>query len=489
MPVIKKVAVANRGEIAKRILSTCHEMGLKTVLLYATGDIYNEAFRLADETVCVGPSDPVKSYLNIEENIRTALKAGAEAIHPGYGFLSENPDFARQCENKGIVFIGPNSQTISLFGNKISARQAAEKAGVPVLPAWTGSSCEEQFLIQKAKNISYPLMIKAVCGGGGRGLRLVHNGKEFKQMLPLVRSEALQSFNSEEIFLEKYLDSAKHVEVQIFVSTDKKIFILGDRDCSSQRRHQKIIEEAPSLLPQKIKDQMKEACRDLCTSLDYQGAGTLEFLVQGEKFYFLEMNTRLQVEHTVTEMIYGLDLLKAQILTAMGKTVFKGNELKPKGHSIQCRVCAEDPLQNFLPSAGFLLSCRWPHGKNIRVDTAYHTGDQISVFYDSLISKIIVWENSREQAIKKMKKSLEKTIIFGISTNIHFLNFLLSHSEFTKNKIKINSLQKIHSSDWKEKTYPLPEELIKEIFYELRGSSSPASSRFNPWSDFMKGQK
>jgi len=490
MPVIKKVAVANRGEIAKRILSTCREMGLKTVLLYAREDIYNEAFRLADETVCIGPSDPVQSYISIEENIHAVLKAGADAVHPGYGFLSENPDFARQCEDKGVIFIGPNSQTISLFGNKISARQAAEKAGVPVLPAWTGSSDEKELLIQQAKNISYPLMIKAVCGGGGRGLRLVHNEEDFKQMLPLVRSEALQSFNTGEIFLEKYLNAAKHVEVQIFVSADKKIFILGDRDCSSQRRHQKIIEEAPSLLPQKMKNQMKEACRDLC--LDYQGAGTLEFLVQDEKFYFLEMNTRLQVEHTVTEMIYGLDLLRAQILTAMGLKVFKGKELKPIGHSIQCRVCAENPHQNFLPSAGPLLSCRWPYGKNIRVDTAYHTGDQISTFYDSLISKIIVWDDSRVQAIEKMKMALEKTIIFGVSTNIHFLNFLLSHSEFAKNKMKINSLQEIHSSDWEEETCPLPEELIKEVFYELRSSSSPAfsdSPSFNPWSDFLKGQK
>lgn len=493
MAVIKKIAVANRGEIAKRILSTCHEMGIKTVLLYAAGDTYNSAFRIADERVCIGPSDPLKSYLNIEENINGALGAGADAIHPGYGFLSENPDFARQCENKRIAFIGPSSQTLALFGNKITAKKTAQKAGVPVLPAWTGDSQKEKLLIQKAREISYPLMIKSASGGGGRGLRLAYNEKELKQLLPLVRSEALQSFNNEEIFLEKYLDSAKHIEVQIFVSADKEIFILGDRDCSSQRRHQKIIEEAPSSLPVKIKEKMKEACIALCESVDYQGAGTIEFLVQGDQFYFLEVNTRLQVEHTVTEMIYGVDLLRAQILTAMRQPAFfESKKLQTKGHSIQCRVCAEDPHQNFLPSVGSLLFCRWPQGKNIRVDTAYTTGDQISSFYDSLIGKIIVWDDSRVRAIEKMKKALEQTIIFGVSTNINFLNFLLSHSAFIKNKMQTNHLEKIHSSEWKKESFPLDEDLMQEIFKEMKNpleSVSDDSLHFNPWSNFIKREK
>lgn len=490
MAVIRKVAIANRGEIAKRIISTCREMGLKTVLLYASGDTNNKAFRLADERVCIGPSDPLQSYLNIEANVRGALGAGAQAIHPGYGFLSENPDFAKQCENNGLLFIGPNSQTISLFGNKVSARNLAEKAGIPVLPAWTGDSYQEELLVQKAEEISYPLMIKAAEGGGGRGLRFVHSEEELKQLLPVVRSETLQSFGSEEIFLEKYLDSAKHIEVQIFVSADKEVFILGDRDCSSQRRHQKIVEEAPSGLPQKLKKQMQEVCRELCFVQDYQGAGTVEFLVQDKKFYFLEVNTRLQVEHTVTEMIYGVDLLKAQILTAMGKPAFFTNEeLKPKGHSVQCRICAEDPDRNFLPSTGSLLSCQWPYGKSVRVDTAYHLGDEISAFYDSLIAKIVVWESSRVRAVEKMKRALEETILFGISTNINFLNFLLSHNAFIENQIKINSLEKIHSLEWEEKPFPLPEEFMWEIVQELKDSRCPTvsgSPQFNPWSDFLK---
>lgn len=490
MTEIKKVAVANRGEIAKRIISACHEMGLKTVLLYASGDTHNEAFRLTDEKVCIGPADPFQSYLNIEKNIAGALGAGASALHPGYGFLSENPEFAEECENRGLIFIGPKAQTISLFGNKIKAKKTAEKAGVPVLPFWSGDSHNINWLMEKAKEIGYPLMIKASCGGGGRGLRLVHSPKELKELLPLVRSEARQSFNSEEIFLEKYLDLAKHVEVQIFVSADKEIHILGDRDCSAQRRHQKIIEEAPSNLKEKTKEQMREACHALCMALDYQGAGTLEFLVFGEKFYFLEMNTRLQVEHTVTEMIYGVDLVRAQILTAMGRPVFFENRnLKARGHSIQCRICAEDPAQNFLPSAGPLLSCRWPQGKGVRVDTAFQTGDQISSFYDSLISKIIIWDDTRTRATEKMKQALEQTIIFGLPANIRFLHFVLSHSDFIENSLQIHSLEKLRAEEWGKEDCPLPENLLQEIFNELKPASPrppSVSSSFNPWEDFSK---
>ena len=491
MAKIKKVAVANRGEIARRIISVCREMGLQSLLLYARSDTDNEAFRLADEQICIGPADPFHSYLNIEANIQGALSGGADALHPGYGFLSENPHFAEECENKGLIFIGPKAQSLTLLGNKILARREAQSAGLPILPGWTGDF-KEQILLQKAKEVSYPLMIKASLGGGGRGLRLVRSEEELKQALPLVRAEALQNFNNSEIFLEKYLPSARHIELQIFVSADGEIFILSDRDCSVQRRHQKMIEEAPSSLPKKIKQRIYEGGYELCSRLDYRGAGTMEFLVQDETFYFLEMNTRIQVEHTVTEMIYGVDLVKAQILTAMGQPAFalKREELKPRGHSIQCRLCAEDSYQNFLPAPGPLLSCQWPGGKSIRLDKAYHTGDQISVFYDSLLAKLIVWENSRVRAIEKMKRALEETVIFGLSTNISFLSFLLEHKDFVENKIHIESLEKIQSSDWKQARFPLPEGLAREIFQTLGSSSRPASaeppSGFNPWSDFLK---
>ena len=489
MALIKKVAVANRGEIAQRIISSCHEMGLKTVLLYASGDTHNSAYRSADERICIGPADPLSSYLNISANIEGAKSAGAEALHPGYGFLSENADFAKACEDNKIIFIGPSSHSISLLGDKVKARQLAQKAGVPVLPSWQGDFSQKKVLIKAVEKIGYPVMIKAACGGGGRGLRLAHDLEDLEQLLPLVRREAKQSFNSEEIFLEKYLDSAKHIEVQIFVSADKEVFILGDRDCSPQRRHQKIIETAPSQLPQKLKERMQSACYELGSLLDYQGAGTLEFLVQGNQFYFLEMNTRLQVEHTVTEMIYGIDLVKAQISTAMGQPAFfTDQKMTARGYSIQCRVCAEDPYQNFLPAIGSLLSCRWPLGSHIRVDTAYQSGDQISSFYDSLISKVIVWENTRTRAIEKMNQALKQTILFGLLTNIPFLQFLLEHRAFIEDQIKINSLEKIYSEDWKKEKPPLPQELLKELFSKLKRRSAvkTQSLSFNPWSDFLK---
>ena len=311
-------------------------------------------------------------------------------MHPGYGFLSENPELALQCESKGLVFIGPSSQAISLYGDKIRARKRAEKAGIPVLPAEAGDVKDPKSLFQKAKKLSYPLMVKIPKGGGGKGLKLVYSEQELKRILSVVELEALENSESTEILLEKYLDVPRHVEVQFFVSANKELVIFGDRDCSSQRRHQKIIEEAPSHLPKHLKKQMGEVCFELGLEKSYQGAGTVEFLIQGEKFYFLEINTRLQVEHTVTEMIYGVDLLRAQILTAMGKPAFLTKEIpQPRGHSIQCRVCSEMPSRDFLPAAGQILHCDWPYGQSVRVDTAFYTGSKISSLYDSLIAKLL----------------------------------------------------------------------------------------------------
>jgi len=485
----EKVAIANRGEIAKRIIVSCHELNLKTVLLYAKGDIQQEAYRMADERVCIGDSEPIHSYLNISALIEGAKFKGAKALHPGYGFLSENSQFAKSCEDNQIAFIGPCSKDISLFGNKMKARKIAQKAGIPVLASEKISSKDK--LKEKAEKVTYPLMVKASCGGGGRGLRLVNNLEELENIIPLVRQEALQNFNKEDIFLEKYLNQAKHIEVQVFISAKGEIFILGDRDCSSQRRHQKIIEEAPSLLPLKMKEKMRELCYKFCSLMNYRGAGTLEFLVQGDKFFFLEMNTRIQVEHTVTEMIYGVDLIKAQILTALGQAVFLDRDLKAQGHSIQCRICAEDPHQDFLPSIGPLLSCVWPLGQNIRVDTGFQQGDQISSFYDSLISKIVVWDTTRKGAMQKMKQALNQTIIFGIFTNISFLNFLLSHEDFIKNQIQINSLEKIHKN-WQTNSLPLQKELLESVFKELQSSFNRKGLKkrsFNPWSDFLTNKE
>lgn len=493
MSAFTKVAISNRGEIAKRVISTCQQMGLQTVLLHAQGDTQSEAFRLADETICIGSSDLKDSYLNIENNITGALAAGAQAIHPGYGFLSESSEFSHQCQEKGLSFIGPSAETIKLFGNKIEALKTCKKVGVPTLPHWIGDTENKKLLLEKARDISYPLMIKAASGGGGRGLRLASNEEELKRLVPIVRSEALASFNNKEIFIEKYLEAAKHIEVQIFVSADKKVFILGDRDCSVQRRHQKIIETAPSGIPNSIKKQMYEVSKMLCESIDYQGAGTIEFLFHQNHFYFLEMNTRLQVEHTITEMIFGIDLVRAQILTAMNQPAFlKDQDFSVKGYSLQCRICAEDPSHQFLPSIGTLLHCSWPQGFGKRVDTGFQAKDTISLQYDSLIAKVISWDTNRTRAIDRMKKALEETIIFGLTSNIPFLQSVLSHPLFLEDQIMVDSIEKTIFPEWKFDSCPIPDSILNSAFKKLKNTSSDShqssEKTFNPWADFEESQ-
>lgn len=488
MSFIKKIAVANRGEIARRIISTCHQMNLKTVLLYASGDTYQEAFRIADEAICIGPADVTLSYLNPSAQVEAALGAGADALHPGYGFLSENSEFARLCEQKGIKFIGPSSETISLFADKIKARELCEQKGVPVLPGFTGS--KESDIIKAAEKIGFPVILKASRGGGGRGLRKAYSIEELKSFIPIVRSEAKKSFNDDKIFLEKYLESAKHIEVQVFVDATKRVYVLGDRNCSLQRRHQKIIEEAPAQIPEKVKQRMKDVVFSLCKSLDYEGAGTMEFLLQDDNFYFLEMNTRLQVEHTVTEMILGLDIVRAQILTAMGKPAFSADQnFTPQGHSIQCRICVEDPFNEFLPQTGKLISCRWPTGLGCRVDYGFNEGDKISPFYDSLIAKIITWDNYRSRSIEKMKESLKSTVIFGCRTNIPFLQHMLSHNTFIEDNIHIDFIEKNYASGLDKEVLPFDVDFMQYIYKQVGDNTSSNTSSFNPWSDFLKRKK
>ena len=499
MPDIKKIAIPGRGEIARRLILSCHQMGIETVLLHASGDADSEAFRLAGEAVCIGPAEAAASYLNGEAAAAGALAAGARAIHPGYGFLSESADFARLCADRGLVFIGPPPEALEIFGNKIKARRFCEKEGVPVLPgaliktaASRGNkkSEAEKSGIQKARSIGYPLMLKAAGGGGGIGLRAVRTEGELRALIPLVRREAEKAFQSDQVFLEKYLPSAKHIEIQAFVSADGEAHILGDRDCSAQRRRQKIIEEAPSAAPKRIKKQMAEAARAIFRAIKYRGPGTAEFLLQGENFYFLEVNARLQVEHTVTEMIFGLDLARAQILTAMGEPAFPpppGGEFEPRGHSIQCRICAEDPERGFLPAAGRLLECAWPRGHGIRADTGFQKGDSISPLYDSLIGKIIVCDSYRARAAEKMKKALEETIVFGVPVNIPFLRYILSHPLFAENKITAESIEALHASEWQPEPFPFEDGLMERVF---EGMAAPAAfdarggeggRRHNPW--------
>ena len=478
----KKIAVSARGEIAKRVISTCHQMGLKTVLLYAAGDEKSEAFRFAGERVCIGPADPEKSYLNISANVEGALGAGAVALHPGYGFLSENPEFARHCEKRGLIFIGPPPEAIELFGNKMSARKACEKAGVAVLPGGRGAGGDLRACKERAEQIGWPVMIKAESGGGGRGLRKARNHKELESLIPRVMSEAEKNFQSRGIFIEKYLEGAKHIEVQVFVSADGEVYILGDRDCSLQRRHQKILEEAPASLPEKTRERLSEAARAILTGQNYRSAGTLEFLFKGGEFYFLEMNTRLQVEHTVTETLFGVDLVRAQILTAFGQPAFLSRQdLKPRGHSIQCRICAEDPFRRFLPSAGGELSCRWPGGAGVRLDKGFDSGDLISPHYDSLLAKLIVRDISRPRAVEKMKTALKETIIFGCAVNIPFLQTILLHPDFIENKIKTDFVEKNFPEGIKPEPFPFDRDFMARVAKALRPPGA-----FNPWKDFLK---
>ena len=391
-------------------------------------------------------------------------------------------------------FIGPSSEAITAFSDKAQARRLCEKAGVPLLPSHTKTCKKEADWLKAGEAIGYPLIVKALNGGGGRGLKIVHSAEELIKAVSIVKQEAKKHFHNEEVFLEKYLEGAKHIEIQIFTDATGQVFVLGDRDCSLQRRHQKIIEEAPSGVPAKIKKQMKEAVLALCQLVKYQGAGTVEFLYHNEHFYFLEMNTRIQVEHTVTEMIFGLDLVRAQILTALKSPVFlKNQSLTPQGHSIQCRLCCED--NRFLPTGGKLLSCVWPSGFGKRVDTGFGQGDTISLNYDSLIAKVITWDTSRIRAIEKMRHALEETIVLGCTLNMPFLRHILHLPEFVEDKITIDFVEKTYPKGLKSIPLPFEEDFLMEVYKETEETPSHQFSQtrqipvFNPWSDFLKGHK
>ena len=445
MRAIRKIAIPNRGEIAVRIITACQEMGIKTVLLYSAADRNSKATRISNEKICIGPAEPLKSYLNIKAIITAALSVQADAIHPGYGFLSESSQLASACKNNGLIFIGPSTNQLELFGDKALTRQKAQAYGIPVLPA--NLKCQ----LRCAQAIGFPVIIKAAHGGGGRGLRVVHLEKDWNESLAAAKREVKNAFGSEEIFIEKYLPAAQHIEVQVFADASGEVHYLFDRNCSIQRNHQKIIEEAPAeSVPLTIRQKMKKAALDLMCSVGYQQAGTVEFLYQEDKFYFMEVNPRLQVECPVTEMILGVDLVKAQILTAAGHFPFINKSLKPKGHSIQCRIYAED-MQKQVPTFGCLGSCVFPYGAGRRVDIGFESGDEISEFYDSMIGKIIVWDENRIRALKRMKIALSETIIFGVKTNVSFLQDLLSHHQFVASQINTRFVQEVFLKSWQEK--------------------------------------
>lgn len=483
---IEKVAIGNRGEVAVRIIRACQELGLETVLLHSEADAGSMAARLADETVCVGPAAVGESYLHIDNNIQSALSKGADAIHPGFGFLSENADFAEACADNGLVFVGPSARAIRLFGDKISAKRLVVAAGGPTIPGYDGDDQSLPTLNAQAEKIGYPVIVKATAGGGGRGLKVIKTAGEAGRQIESAQREGQSAFGSGKVFLEKYLDDAKHIEVQIFGDAGGRIHCLGIRECSVQRRHQKIIEESPAAdLSPELGEAIMAAAVAVGNQAKYENAGTVEFLVQDGKFYFLEMNTRLQVEHPVTELVYGVDLVKAQLLTAMGQALPWG-DLRPRGHSIECRLYAENPFLGGIPSTGQIIACSWPYGPARRFDSGVETGDTVSSHYDSMIAKIIVWDETRARAIAKMKRTLKDTIVFGVHTNIPLLQEILRHPEFELGTMATRFFSEHFSDPLEAPSLSKSErEMVDKLRQQVAESAAVVSggpSAPNPWS-------
>lgn len=443
--MIKKILIANRGEIALRILRACRELGIKTVAAHSTTDRDLMHVKLANQTVCVGPAHPSKSYLSIPAMISAAEVSGADAIHPGYGFLSENAEFAESVEKSGFVFIGPRAESIRTMGDKVTAIQTMRKAGVPCVPGSNGPISEDaKESLKIADKIGYPIIIKASGGGGGRGMRVVRKPEDLIKSIEMTKSEAKLSFNNDTVYMEKFLEQPRHIEVQVFGDGQGNAIHLYERDCSMQRRHQKVIEEAPAIgLTDKQRKKIGQRCVDACKLLKYRGAGTFEFLYENGEFYFIEMNTRIQVEHPVTEAITNLDLIKEQIRIARGKTLsFKQEDVKINGHAIECRINAEDP-DKLLPCPGKINIYHAPGGPGVRVDSHIYSKYVVPPNYDSMIAKVIVYARNRNIAIQRMQSALEEMIIDGIKTNIPLHQRILGDREFQKGGPDIHYLEKL----------------------------------------------
>ena len=441
--MFEKILIANRGEIALRIQRACREMGIKTVVVHSEADAEAKYVKLADESVCIGPAQSSQSYLNIPAIISAAEVTDSEAIHPGYGFLSENADFAERVEQSGFVFIGPRAETIRLMGDKVSAKNAMKKAGVPVVPGIDSALPEDaKEIIRIAREIGYPVIVKAAGGGGGRGMRVVHTEAALSNAVQTTRTEAQAAFGNPAVYMEKYLENPRHIEVQVLADKYRHAIFLGDRDCSMQRRHQKVIEEAPApLLNPRARLRIGERCAEACRKIGYTGAGTFEFLYEDGEFYFIEMNTRLQVEHPVTEMITGLDIVQLQIRIAAGeKLTIKQRDVQLKGHAIECRINAEDPFK-FTPSPGRITSLHIPGGPGIRVDTHAYNGYFVPPHYDSLLGKIIAYGDTREQALARLNIALSEAAVEGIKTNIPLHQMLLHDAAFLRGGTNIHYLE------------------------------------------------
>ncbi|MDG6779064.1 acetyl-CoA carboxylase biotin carboxylase subunit [Thiomicrorhabdus sp. zzn3] len=442
--MIEKILIANRGEIALRVLRACKEMGIKTVAVHSTADADLKHVLLADESVCIGPAPSSESYLNVPAIIAAAEVTDAEAIHPGYGFLSENADFAERVEESGFTFIGPKADTIRIMGDKVSAIRAMKAAGVPTVPGSggpLGDDAEENMRI--AREIGYPVIIKAAGGGGGRGMRVVHTEANLLKSIQLTKSEAGSFFGNSEVYMEKFLENPRHIEIQVLSDGQGNAIHLGERDCSMQRRHQKVVEEAPAPgITAEQRAQIGAACVNACLEINYRGAGTFEFLYEDGHFYFIEMNTRLQVEHPVTEMVTGIDLVKAQIEIAMGQPLnIKQEDVVIRGHAMECRINAENPARNFMPSPGKLERLHLPGGLGVRWDSHIYTGYEIPPHYDSMIGKLITYGNDRDTAIARMDVALQEMVIKGIDTNIHLQREIMNDHGFCEGGMNIHYLE------------------------------------------------
>ncbi|MFN8380366.1 MAG: acetyl-CoA carboxylase biotin carboxylase subunit [Anaerolineales bacterium] len=491
--MFNKILIANRGEIAIRIIRACRELGIKTVAVYSTADVNAQHIQLADEAVLLGDAAPKESYLNVDKLIRAALDSKADAIHPGYGFLSENASFASAVESAGLIFIGPSADSIRAMGDKAESKILMKRSGVPTVPGFEGLTSYEDFK-KAAKEIGYPVLIKASAGGGGKGMRVVNVESELSEAIESARREALNSFGDENLLIEKYLADAHHVEFQVFGDKYGNLVHLFERECSVQRRHQKIIEETPSpLLTPDIRAKMGAAAVAAAKAVNYYNAGTIEFIFDPilSSFYFLEMNTRLQVEHPITELVAGIDLVQWQIRIAAGeKFPFTQSDFHQHGHAIECRVYAEDPSNGFLPSTGKLLQFLEPRGPGIRVDSGFKTGSDVTHFYDPLLAKLIVHAETRDVAIQRMQTALREFIVHGVVTNIDFMQAVLKHEDFAQGKVSTRWVEKNLElgSLLPEQQVPAFQNLIAAALADVvfvGAKAQPAVSNetdpFNPW--------
>ena len=445
MSSIKKVLIANRGEIALRILRACKELDIQTVAVYSTADKDLKHVRLADEAVCIGPNPSINSYLNIPAIISAAELTHSDAIHPGYGFLSENADFADQVEQSGFIFIGPRSENIKVMGDKVAAIEAMQNSGVPCVPGSNGVlDNNEKRSLKIAKEIGLPIIIKASGGGGGRGMRVVESEKDLASSIELTKTEALSFFGNDEVYMEKFLKTPRHVEVQVLADQHGNAIHLGERDCSMQRRHQKVVEEAPAPgISEQLRNKIGSICAEACKQINYRGAGTFEFLFDNDEFYFIEMNTRVQVEHPVTEMITGVDIVREQILIAGGdKLSLTQDQVQIRGHAVECRINAEDPV-TFMPSPGKITQYHAAGGLGVRIDSHVYNGYNVPPYYDSMIGKVITFGGNRTNAIIKMQNALDEMVIDGIKTNIPLQRKIMADKTFKKGGMNIHYLEKM----------------------------------------------